>query len=213
MTRREIKARAKQQLGGGIFKNGWLMGLLVCFIVSAIITASGSILPGVGALVLAGPLTYGLAAIFLRQARLRCEISVDSVFEGFKADFGGTFLISLMSGIFTFLWSLLFVIPGIIKTYAYSMAYFVKVDHPEYGWNQCIKASIALMKGNKWRLFVLDLSFIGWYLVGSLCLGLGTLWVTPYHQAARAQFYCGLTRTQPAGCEEPRMQNKEPWEL
>ena len=213
MTRREIKARARQQLGGGIFKNDWLMGLLACFIMSAILAAANSIVPLASAIVLTGPLSYGISVLFLRQARLNCGINIDGVFEGFKADFGGTLLIGLMSGIFTFLWSLLFVIPGIIKTYAYSMAYFVKADHPEYGWNQCLKTSIALMKGNKWRLFVLDLSFIGWYLVGALCLGIGTLWVTPYHQAARAQFYCGLTRTQPAGCEEPRMQNKEPWEL
>lgn len=114
------------------------------------------------------------------------------VFEGFMADFGGALLFSLMSGIFTFLWSLLFVIPGMIKTYAYAMAYYVKVDHPDYGWNQCVKASIALMKGNKWCLFVLDLSFLGWYTVGALCFGIGTLWVAPYQQATRAQFYNSL---------------------
>ncbi|MEE1279133.1 MAG: DUF975 family protein, partial [Acutalibacteraceae bacterium] len=55
--------------------------------------------------------------------------------------------------------------------------------------NQCIKASMALMEGHKMDLFILDLSFIGWYIVGSLCFGIGNLWVAPYHQATHAQFY------------------------
>ena len=162
-------------------------------------------------LVIGGAATLGYARYNLNLVDHR-DARVDDLFSQFHR-LGQGFCMQFFRGLFTFLWSLLFCIPGIIKAYAYSMAYFVKADHPEYGWNQCLKTSIALMKGNKWRLFVLDLSFIGWYLVGALCLGIGTLWVTPYHQAAHAQFYCGLTRTQPAGCEEPRMQNKEPWDI
>lgn len=73
--------------------------------------------------------------------------------------------------------------------YAYSMAYYIKLDHPDYGWKACIDESRRLMDGHKWEKFVLDLSFLGWIIVGSLCLGVGTLWVTPYMEATNAQFY------------------------
>ena len=82
------------------------------------------------------------------------------MFRGFQDDFGGTFLIGLMTSLFTFLWSLLFVIPGIVKMYAYSMAYYIKLDHPDYGWKACIDESRQLMDGHKWEKFVLDLMFL-----------------------------------------------------
>ena len=108
--------------------------------------------------------------------------------------FGGTLLLGLLSSLFTFLWGLLLVIPGVVKSYAYSQAVYVKVDHPDYDWRRCLDESIQMMKGHKMDLFVLDLSFIGWYIVGALCLGLGTLWVAPYHAATRTQFYEDLRR-------------------
>jgi uncharacterized membrane protein len=84
---------------------------------------------------------------------------------------------------------MLFVIPGIVKSYAYSMSYYVSLDHPEFSSTECIDESQRLMDGHKWELFCLDLSFIGWYILGSLCLGVGILWVYTYHEQARAQFY------------------------
>ena len=130
-----------------------------------------------------------MAFIFLKQARDRQPVRLGDMFRGFQDDFGGTFLIGLMTSLFTFLWSLLFVIPGIVKMYAYSMAYYIKLDHPDYGWKACIDESRQLMDGHKWEKFVLDLCFLGWIIVGSLCLGVGTLWVTPYMEATNAQFY------------------------
>ena len=87
------------------------------------------------------------------------------------------------------LWSLLFVIPGILKAYSYALVYYIKNDHPEYSWRECFIASNALMKGNRWKLFCLQFSFIGWTILGMLCLGLGGLWITPYRQTATAIFY------------------------
>ncbi|MDO4811556.1 MAG: DUF975 family protein [Eubacteriales bacterium] len=189
MTRQELKARARAQLGKNIFGSIWMYALLACFIVGAISAAAGSVIPGVGALIVIGPMSYGLNYVFLKQARDGQEMQLGDLFKGFTDDFGQTFLIGLMTGIFTFLWSLLFVIPGIVKAYAYSMAYYIKIDHPEYDWRQCIDESQAMMKGHKGELFMLDLSFIGWLIVGSMCLGVGTLWVTPYMEASHAQFY------------------------
>lgn len=159
----------------------------------------GSILPGVGALVVTGPMLYAQKYAFLAQAREGRGIDLNDLFRGFRDDFGGTLLISLLSGLFIFLWSLLLFIPGIVKAYAYSMVYYVKADHPEYSWRECLDESQRLMTGHKWEKFVLDLSFIGWGIVGSLCLGVGTLWVMTYMAATEAQYYEYLTsgRTSP----------------
>ena len=112
-----------------------------------------------------------------------------TLINGFTDDFGGTLCLGLLQSVYIFLWSLLFFIPGIIKTYSYAMAQFIKVDHPEYSATECITASRKMMQGHKWKLFCLQLSFIGWAIVGSLCFGIGTLWVQAYVQAATAAFY------------------------
>ena len=80
--------------------------------------------------------------------------------------------------------------------YAYSMAAYIKVDHPEYSPIQAIKVSTELMRGHKWQLFVLDLSFIGWLLLSFVTFGLASLWVAPYIAASRAEFYQELVKSQ-----------------
>ncbi len=193
MTRSEWKASARAQLGGSIFNNQWLLALAFCLIVSVIVSAAGGLGLGIGAVIVTGPMLYAQRYVFLAQARTGGSIDMDDLFIGFKTDFGGNLLLGLLSGLFIFLWSLLFFIPGIVKAYSYSMIYYVKADHPEYDWRQCINESRRLMTGHKWEKFVLDLSFIGWCIVGSLCLGVGTLWVAPYVTATEAQYYLYLT--------------------
>ena len=193
MTRSEWKAAARARLGGGIFRDQWLMAVVFCLVVSAIVGAAGSILPGIGGLIIIGPMFYAQKYAFLALAREGHPIDLNDTFLGFRNDFGGTLLIGLLSSIFVALWSLLLVVPGIIKFYAYSMAYYVKADHPEYGWKECLDESQRLMTGHKWEKFVLDLSFLGWCIVGSLCLGVGTLWVMAYMAATEAEYYKYLT--------------------
>lgn len=198
MNRAELKARAKESLGGGIFQNGWLMGVVTILIVSAITSIAG-VIPGIGALValvIAGPLMFGKGFIFLKQSRDGQPINLADLFKGFSEDFGQTFLLGLMIYIFTFLWSLLFIIPGIIKGLSYSMAFYIKADHPEMQWNECINESKRMMVGHKGELFVLYLSFIGWMIVGSLAFGIGSLWVCAYMEATEAQFYNELVAAQ-----------------
>ena len=189
MTRQEIKARAKDQLGNNLFCNAWLFAVLACFIFSVICSAAGSIIVGIGAVIVTGPLSFGLNYLFLKQARDHQPMDLGDMFKGFSSDFGQNLLIGLMTAIFTALWSLLLIVPGIVKAYSYAMVYYIKADHPEYNWRQCIAESQAMMNGHKMDLFILDLSFIGWMIVGSLCLGVGTLWVSAYMEAARAHFY------------------------
>lgn len=144
--------------------------------------------------VLVGPITYGYSAMYLKQARNGQIMQFTELFNGFKEDFLQTFLIGLMTAIFTALWSLLLVIPGIVKAYSYSMAYYVKADNPNLAWNECINESKAMMKGHKADLFIQDLSFIGWAIVGAICLGIGSFWVVPYKMATHAQFYNELSK-------------------
>ena len=115
-----------------------------------------------------------------------------------KKYFLGVLLIYIISTFFTFLWTLLFIIPGIIKSYAYSQAYLIYKDHidrpdlDKISALDCITESKELMRGQKMRLFILDLSFLGWVLVGFLTLGIGFLWITPYTTATRTAFYNDL---------------------
>ena len=96
-----------------------------------------------------------------------------------------------MENIFIFLWSLLFLVPGIIKSYAYRAASYISYCHPEMEWNECLNESKKVTKGHKWELFVFDLSFIGWDILCTLSLGIGFLWLLPYKAAAEVSFIDG----------------------
>ena len=91
--------------------------------------------------------------------------------------------------IFVVLWSLLLVIPGIIASYSYAMAPYILYENPGMRPMAAIKASKELMRGNKWRLFCLQFSFIGWALLCALTAGIGNLWLHPYQETAQASFY------------------------
>ena len=95
----------------------------------------------------------------------------------------------LLVYLYTILWTLLFIVPGIIKGLAYSLTPFIVKDNPQLSPNQAINLSMKMMKGHKFDLFYLYLSFIGWILLAILTLGIGLLWVIPYMQTAMAAFY------------------------
>lgn len=162
----------------------------------------GTGISSVAVLLITGPLTYGLAKVFLHLVYGEDRVNIAYVFDGFREDFGGNIVLTIMIGIFTFLWSLLFIIPGIIKAFSYSMAYYIKADHPDYDWRRCINESKELMRGYKGAYFVLQLSFIGWYFVCLFTFGLGYLWLAPYQQCTNANFYAWLTAQKNAGYEE-----------
>lgn len=190
MSNSELRAKAREQLKG-IFTENWLLAIVVLLIQAAILGAAATV-GGIGTIIVTGALSVGVAGLFLSLARGKESIELGDMFKGFSNDFGGNLLLGLLYTLFIALWSLLFVIPGIVKSYSYAMCFYIKNDHPDYDWKQCIDKSREMMSGNKWKLFCLDLSFIGWYIVGALCLGIGTLWVDAYHTAARANFYAAL---------------------
>ncbi|MBQ2972434.1 MAG: DUF975 family protein [Ruminococcus sp.] len=198
IDRKQIKENAKAQLGGKIFGQTWIMALLA-FLIYTVITGTvasiGSFIPVIGSLVplvIAGPLGIGLALVFMKLARNHNNVDIADLFTSFSSRFGKDFLLGLLIAVFTALWTLLFIVPGIVKSYAYSMAYYISLDNPEWDWKACIDESKRITNGHKWELFVLDLSFIGWYFVGSLCFGIGTLWVSAYHYTAKANYYEAL---------------------
>lgn len=95
----------------------------------------------------------------------------------------------VLSTIYIFLWTLLLIIPGIIKSYSYALTPYILVEHPEMSANEAIKESMRLMDGHKFDLFYLQLSFIGWAILSILSLGLGFFWLIPYQMTAQAAFY------------------------
>ena len=134
------------------------------------------------------PLTFGFSVAFLRFIRGEKENVIENMFNEFK-NYGRALGVSLLTSIFTFLWALLLIIPGIIKHYSYGMTFYIAKDHPELGADDCIEESMKMMDGHKMDLFLLDLSFIGWFLLCILSLGIGFLWLTPYIETSHAVFY------------------------
>lgn len=116
------------------------------------------------------------------------ECNIKDLFSKFH-EFGRGFLQSLLRGIYTLLWMLLFVIPGIVKTYSYALTPFIMAEDPNIKPNDAITLSRELMDGHKLDLFLLDLSFIGWHLLCLLTLGIGEIFLAPYINAAHAAFY------------------------
>ena len=112
-----------------------------------------------------------------------------NLFDGFAIFFKVLGLYILMI-IFIWLWSILLIIPGIIAAYRYRMALYIMIDNPQLSALECIKASKQMMNGRKGELFVLDLSFLGWYLLA--LFPLVTIWVTPYTSVTEVNFYLAL---------------------
>lgn len=136
--------------------------------------------------------------ILLRNLRGQHDTAnTANMFDGYR-DFMRITFTMLLQGIYTFLWALLLIVPGIIKYYSYRMTMYVLHDNPELKYNGAIERSMQLMKGHKMKLFLLDLSFIGWLLLGILTFGIGLLWVGPYYCGANAAFYCNLLEEEAA---------------
>lgn len=107
-------------------------------------------------------------------------------------NYAGIVKTMLLTDIYIFLWSLLLIIPGIVKSYSYSMVPYILADNPNIGIKKAIALSNEMTMGHKFDMFVLDLSFIGWYLLGTLALGIGVLFVLPYDNATNAELYLVL---------------------
>ena len=195
MNRAELKANAKAQIKGKI-------GIL--FVISLIIGAITAVanwilgmIPFVGSLASTIILTPAFALSTIRvYLSVVNDVKPDAgdAFSGFN-DFWSAFKVNFLVGLFTLLWSLLFVIPGIIKSFSYSMSMYILAENKGKPALECINESKAMTEGHKMELFVLGLSFIGWSLLCMITLGIAGIWVGPYMQATYANAYNSLKKT------------------
>ena len=186
-TCKELRDRAWESLRGMY----WPLFLMI--LVYVIIAGAGSSFSfGVLAL-LALPMGFACDVAVLNLVRQRQRPQVDNLFSIYRTNFEKAFLVPFLTQLFISLWCILFIIPGIIMAYAYSMAIYVSNDHPELSSMEAIRKSKELMRGHKWDLFVLDLSFIGWILLCCITGGIGFFFLLPYLEAAHAEFYRELT--------------------
>ena len=169
----------------GNWKPAVLMTLVYILIIGAM---EGAIALSFLSIFVFSPLAYGYYVTFLGFKRTGEEVKIKSLFDGFK-DYKRVLLTTLLQNIYIVLWTLLLIVPGIIKSISYSQTFFVLKDNPELKYNAAIERSMAMMEGHKMEYFCLTFSFIGWILLSILTLGIGLLWVSPYMATAMVHFY------------------------
>ena len=191
MNRAQLKAAAKSQIKGKI---GILFVItLIIGLISVAASAILSLIPGgslVVSIIITPAFSLSLIRVYLNVIKGNHPKAEDS-FSGFD-DFWSAFKVTFLVGLFTFLWSLLFVIPGIIKGYSYSMSTYILAENKGKPALECINESKAMTNGHKMDLFVLGLSFIGWGFLCAITLGIASIWVIPYMQATYANAYNSL---------------------
>ena len=144
------------------------------------------------AIVLGGAVNLGWCRFHTNLVKDTEDACFNDLFAHFD-HLGRGFVMNLVMSLFIVLWSLLFIIPGIIATYNYAMVPYLMAEFPELKTMDAIRESKRLMQGNKWRLFCLQMSFFGWALLCVFTLGIGNLWLTPYMRTAEAAFYMHIT--------------------
>lgn len=191
-TRAELKAQAKQQLKGNV----WMLFLIT--LVAIILFCLTPLALGVGEIFLGYPILFGLeVCVFMNVARGQ-KPAMEMIFEPFKKFYWKSIGIILLQALLICAWSLLLFVPGIIKAYSYSQALYILNDNPEMSVVDCITASRKMMNGRKWDLFVLELSFILWALLGSITFGIAYIYVLPYMQLTMINFYDRIKGAAPA---------------
>lgn len=191
MNRAELKAKAKEQIKGKIgilFAIALIIGLIsgVASLILAFIPLGGL----VSAFIISPAFALSMARVYLSVAA-GAKPAVGDAFSGFD-DFWSAFKVNFLIGLFTFLWSLLFIIPGIVKSLSYSMSMYILAENKGKPALDCINESKAMTNGHKADLFVLGLSFIGWILLGYVTLGIAYIWVLPYMQTTFVNAYHSL---------------------
>ena len=179
---KEIRSAARYSL-----KGNWV-NVVLATLVFTLVTGAAASIPLAGLLIVC-PLEFGFMLCFLHLVRTKQSDGMVGeqfgIFNNYGRYLGGSLLVFL----YTLLWTLLLIIPGIVKSYAYAMTPYVMEDHPELDADDCIHESRMMMNGYKWKLFCMDLSFIGWAILCIFTLGIGFLWLQPYIEASHAQFY------------------------
>ena len=208
-TRRELKESGKLAFYG----NRWacvgnILLLNVAYVVFACVNSFASIAPvlddslsgiafaaSIAALLIGilivNPMEVGLQKFFLRNRNGAPEKGV--LFSVFHDGYGNIVKTIFLRNLYIALWSILFLIPGLVKAYSYRMVPYILAESPELNSREIFQRSKDMMNGQKWNAFVLDLSFIGWWMLSSLTFGiLGIVYTAPYQTATNAELYQAL---------------------
>lgn len=187
MNRATLKSAAKRQIKGNI-------GILfVISLLSGLITGALSAIPLVGTIagmLLSAAFALAVINIYLGLTQGRKPEVADLFSE--MSNILPAFCTQFLVGLFTFLWSLLLIVPGIIKACAYSQAMYILAENPGISPMEAIKRSKEMMQGHKMEYFLLVLSFFGWALLAPFTLGILYIWLLPYMQATMANYYRSL---------------------
>ncbi|MBQ7938391.1 MAG: DUF975 family protein [Oscillospiraceae bacterium] len=152
---------------------GFMVGLVITFGWSAFV---------------AGPVIVGKNRYFMEHRAF--DSKFERLFWSFRSGrYMNVVKIMFWRDVKIFLWSLLFVIPGIIKSYEYCMVPYILAENPRISSERAFELSKLMTRGEKWKIFVLQLSFIGWYLIGAVCCCVGGVFVDPYFEATFAELY------------------------
>lgn len=188
----ELMRKARESLAG---KWGLAIGAFVAYFLIAIVISIIPFVGRIGSVLIGGPMAVGIATFALSLSRNE-DAEVNQIFKGFE-NFGRSFITSILVGLFTILWLLLLIIPGLIAAYSYAMVYYILVDDASITPMAAIDQSKLMMDGYKMKLFRLHLRFFGWGLLCILTLGIGFLWLIPYVQVTTAKFYDDIKGTKP----------------
>ena len=186
-TNSQLMDQAKASLSGrwGIAIGGFLIYNVIIAIIQNI-----PIVGAIATLILSGPFMLGAIYFSLKIARNQ-EPDIELLFNGFK-DFGkalGTYLLMIL---YIVAWTLLLIIPGIIKAISYSQTFYILSEDTSIGSEEAILKSMKMMEGHKMKYFLLGLNFIPWILLCILTLGIGFLWLIPYAHVSYSNFYLDL---------------------
>ncbi|MCX7884136.1 MAG: DUF975 family protein [Caloramator sp.] len=213
-TREELKDKAKS-----VLRNNYWQALLISIIIALvggenrgnvgsagrdIINISGNS-PEVAQFLLTIGIVFIIFRIFIgyqlevggRKYFVKAaegDINFNYLGFSFKNGYANVFGTMLYKAILLFLWTLLLIIPGIVKSYAYRMVPYILADNPQIGYKRAVELSNQMTMGEKFNIFVLDLSFMGWYILGLLALIIGVIFVMPYENATNAELYLKLRK-------------------
>lgn len=189
-----------------ILRGKWLAGVAITLIFGILMLLTGafsvfnlndevifSLLTILTAIVIGYPLQLGFTMVWLKVARHNSHPEVKDLFGAFNRRYHRSAMGTLLlMQIYTVLWTLLLIVPGVIKSIEYAMTPFIIADEPELGCNEAIEKSMAMMRGHRWQLFKMYLGMIGWMILGVFTCYIAWLWIIPYYQTAYAKFYLAL---------------------
>ncbi len=194
ISRSELKQNAKNQL-----KNNWALAIgviilcqLIAYIPNLLLLISDNlvfttIIIPIITLVITGPLAIGQCKFFINLAN-RSNPKFSDLWYGFN-NILRAIGVTLLVGVIVFIGSLLLIVPGIILAYMYSQVYYIMAENPDMSVIDVLMESSRIMKGRKFELFVLQLSFIGWMILIGITFGIAGLYVFPYYNATLTNFY------------------------